>query len=778
MAADMLHTSSTAIANISTSIFSTFTADAATTTTATVTATATPTASSIPFSRPPFPFNTPLFSASYEYLAANLPLTITQLLLLPFYLIYHVEVFVLSTLPRQLANIFGFNRILALLKRIAIWLVNDVLGDIDFIVNIGRRAGWAIEHRPRNATAGDGSARSVADVAAQDPIDSQAEVAELFKSAGMMAYFTSRWGLTCGIVSVIINRVTVFGRARTPIQMDWKRRLIIRLIPIILLSRSFLDLTRTMRCQFSPDYALYRYGDINAPLKHIDYGKEPGIVYYTISTLLSPFETEAQSCSARRMLHVPDDSELSLPKGSYDLLWVMFLRLCTSQVFDAFANAIAGRTQVHEIGVSLFEYSLMFSEAQGMVESTLSIALAKGRENKKHKAKQEASSSSPRDAIMDTITSFAASTVTAITNPTPAPQPLVGAPAPPPIYTIAAPRSSAATHLNVTPELLIIVLLTLAHCLSANILCVIGKENRYRLAHSSFWALSLFAYDLSCFFDISSFVRYPTVAVVSFGPHLSLMLGIVGCLLIYGIALTFTAFSLPGQVPPNITIRERFILARENMQSNSTIFALHVHRSEDFFTALVRIGYEMLTAASKMVFLNEGKPVSARELTWLEEERLAELAAAREQEIARQRTEGSRAIGDDGAGYGFPSHTEYEAILNVNALGQDQPWRSGYAIEKRIEETKSDGRRVRRPQEENVGVGFWRYLDKGVQCVLFWTALSKLIAGWICFWIVKGMNSIGWRWKPNWLLQMAGVTAKGEGKTSDTSGQQATESEE
>lgn len=525
-----------------------------------------------------------------------------------------------------------------------------------------------------------------------------------------------------------------------------------------------------MRCQFSPQYAVYRYGDASIPLKHLDYGNESGTIYSIVSTFLSLFEGEADSCSAMGMAHVP--GQASHPLGSFSLLWSVYICLCISQFIDAFACAVSGRTQMHEMGSSLFEQSLMFSEAQGMTESGIEMAIAK------YKRKQKSQGQAGMlNSATSQMASFAAATVTGITYQTPSPAAASQSFSSPmshlnSVTSMLGKRPSTTNHFNVTPEMLVLTAITIAHNLCANILCLFGKEHRYRLAHTTFWALCLFAYNMSGFHDIRSFIRYPTVAIVGFGPHLSLMLGILGCLMIYGLALTFTAFSLPDELPENLPLYDRlkvrFLLAQSNMQSEATIRFLHVNRSEEFFSALVRIGYEVLSAASKMVFLNEGKEISARELTWLEEERLAELANDRQEQAEKQ---GHRTRHHDTAAFVSsggevrgrdeepPSLADCTDLFNFDLVGRERRWKSGYAIEKQFDERTEENRNGmnRQRHAEFVGVGLWRNVDRIWQSFTFWRAIWKLVLGWICFGIVKGMDKIGWRWKPKWLVWMAGI---------------------
>jgi hypothetical protein len=49
--------------------------------------------------------------------------------------------------------------------------------------------------------------------------------------------------------------------------------------------------------------------------------------------------------------------------------------------------------------------------------------------------------------------------------------------------------------------------------------------------------------------------------------------------------------------------------------------------SEDFYTTLLKIGFNVLTAASEAVYLNEGSRIHVAPMTWLEQKRVNELAA-------------------------------------------------------------------------------------------------------------------------------------------------------
>ncbi|OQN95432.1 hypothetical protein B0A48_18489 [Cryoendolithus antarcticus] len=77
-------------------------------------------------------------------------------------------------------------------------------------------------------------------------------------------------------------------------------------------------------------------------------------------------------------------------------------------------------------------------------------------------------------------------------------------------------------------------------------------------------------------------------------------------------------------------IRQRFAWAYQNLKANvqfSSTCSMQIIISEDFYTALLKIGFNVLTAASEAVYLNEGSRIKVPGMTWLEQNRVDELAA-------------------------------------------------------------------------------------------------------------------------------------------------------
>jgi len=109
-----------------------------------------------------------------------------------------------------------------------------------------------------------------------------------------------------------------------------------------------------------------------------------------------------------------------------------------------------------------------------------------------------------------------------------------------------------------------------------------------------------------------------------------IILGILICSCIYAVALLLNALSLPPSAPPNPSIKERFSIAFNNMQANvqfSSVSSMRLSWTEDFYTVLLKIGFNVLTAASESVFLNEGSKIQIHAMTWLEEERMQEFTS-------------------------------------------------------------------------------------------------------------------------------------------------------
>jgi hypothetical protein len=137
------------------------------------------------------------------------------------------------------------------------------------------------------------------------------------------------------------------------------------------------------------------------------------------------------------------------------------------------------------------------------------------------------------------------------------------------------------------------------------------------------WSILTFSVDD---YSRQSLLRFPTVCVIGFIPHVLVLAGIILCSFIYGFALVLTALAPPnGFGADERSFIQKLLSAHNNMQANITLSHVRVSMHMDFYTALLKTGFSALTMASEAVYLRENPEVNVRPLSWLEEERLKEI---------------------------------------------------------------------------------------------------------------------------------------------------------
>lgn len=443
-----------------------------------------------------------------------------------------------------------------------------------------------------------------------------------------------------------------------------------------------------------------------------DYATNGG-KFHSLSSRLLPWESDEQSCIAVNMGRT--DGSFEVPYGSFSLLWPVFLLLCSSHFVETLSCALQGRPVMTETGMSIFEHSLAFAEAESMIGKSIGLGMfGLPKQSPLSRGSSSEGSVSPLQYLT---------------------------------------RSQVLDRMNVTPELLIIVLVSCCNNLTSHILDVFGKQSRYRLVHTALWGFCFMAALLSGMQGgppVSSetgVLKFPTVCIVSFIPHLLVLVGIIICLAIYGLALTITAFSLPfeeGQAP---SLRERFMLAHENMQGSNQIRSIRINKHEDFYTTMLRVGYVALTAASEAVFLNEGQAVIARQMTWLERDRMAEIEASRRRNSSLWTHPGQT---------GGPP-LEAVGITGFELPDQSATWESGYSREKKFDKPKNGSRQMR-PQAELGGVGAVRASVRLWHGVSLVRSACWLIGRWIAYGLSRALDRMGITYRPQWLKRLSGTS--------------------
>lgn len=376
--------------------------------------------------------------------------------------------------------------------------------------------------------------------------------------------------------------------------MRWHTRVLLYLAPILLLSFQLVRILQTIKCQASPDYPALRYNDPHKNLA-INFGGDGGFMH-TMSSKMLFWQSDAESCHAMHMSLV-DDKLLDV-MGSFSLLWPVFLTLCFSQFIETLACALHGRQPLPEFGMTIFEHSLAFAESEAMLTSAIGLSVF-----------GSSSSNSPSADSADAADS------------------------------VLLTKFMVLARLNIPTEVLLIALISCMSHISSAVLATTGHRHRLRLINTAAWAFCYmaafcwsFGKALSSPLDPNDLgiLRFPTVCIIGFIPHMLIIIGIIVCSLIYLMALVVTALSLPANAPPNLTLKERISFAFHNMQANvqfSSVSSMRLSWHEDFYTVLLKIGFNVLTAASESVFLNEGSRIQIHSMTWLEEERMQEFAS-------------------------------------------------------------------------------------------------------------------------------------------------------
>ena len=477
-----------------------------------------------------------------------------------------------------------------------------------------------------------------------------------------------------------------------------------------------------MRCQTSPNYALYKYDNSSKQLE-IDFATNGGMLHSLSSSLL-PWQDDEESCRSVRM--IPNDFEaikairLASWRGSLSLLWPMFQTFCLSQFLETLSCALEGRQIQAETGMTLFEHSLAFAEAEAMISAQLGLGPFGGS--------QEVSSVSNN--------TYQTSAISA---------------------AIAIKRQSVMDHVNTPPEVLLIGLISGLSHLTSNVLSVLGWQARFRLVSTGFFGLCFMSAFLWSFYSFApgaggdvGILRFPTVCIIGFIPHLLILVGIAICASIYLLALTISALSPPQDLPPPRGIKERFRMAHENLQANMQMSNIRINMQEDFYTTLLKLGFMALTAASEAVYLNEGRAIAVRKWTWLEEQRLKEYESNQEDNPSvpsELKDDYSNMVADGVTWADDAKPLEPDQLSRIR-----QPQMGGYARERKMQKLQSGKQSKLRVPGDGVGAvertGRWLLAYEFIRGI-FW-----LICGWLAMGAGKILEKAGIHWRPRWLRKL------------------------
>lgn len=538
------------------------------------------------------------------------------------------------------------------------------------------------------------------DTAATMPMGGRVSVDSARSLGSVFGYATSKWALCCIAMAIILNRTHIFAATRRRLRLRWPTRLLLRAVPIALLVIQARQLLQSIQCQTSSDFAELRWGNASKSSDLMFAHKNPFL--NSLCSVLLFSASDEESCMAVRM--IPSDASGSARNlaGSLSLLWPLFGTLCLSQFLETVSCAVQGRPVAPETGMTLFEQSLAFAEADAAISNQLGWNLF-------------------------TKTSSVGTPASGLGN------------------AIALTRSMVLKRVNTSPEVLLVAFLSSMTHITSHVLGVFNLQAKYRLISTGFWGLCFMASIVwaAISFDLDhpssqSLLRFPTVCIIGFVPHVLVLLGIGVCLLIYGLALLLSTLSPPSTSDmASMSFRQRLIRAHENMQANVSLSSIRITREMDFYTALLRTGFGAITMASEAVYLNEDKGVSLKRRTWLEEERFKEA-----EELQRKLIIG-----------GLPDsrYDQIGAIGLIPVKGGPTIASNGYARERAAQKIpKGRGERNLR-----AGIGASERSSRWLMALDFLLSINKLVAR-------IGAKSLLWclavlriRYQPIWLLWLA-----------------------
>jgi hypothetical protein len=400
----------------------------------------------------------------------------------------------------------------------------------------------------------------------------------------------------------------------------------------------------------------------------------------------------------------------------------MFVTLGFGQFVDTLACALQGRRPIQEVGMTIFEHSLAFAEAEAVVTKPLAV---------------------------DSVRFFKPKSVFT-----------------PDGTSLMIPRSKLSNIANVPPEVLLISLISCVSHFTSNLLAIAGVRARWRLVTTTICGLAyMSAFAWSCIrltrmaADPDHYVgilRFPTVCIIGFIPHLLILVGIAVCALIYLLAFLITVLSPPAGPTESLSLKERFTFAYGNLHANihlSSITPLTINWHEDFYTTILKVGYVILTSASEAVFLNEGTKVNVHPMTWLEKQRLQELLARRRRN-REMMTDIPSELRNDTFAQGIEVVDELLSDVRTDAST------SGYAKERKTRGVKAStdpalGQNDPALQQRS------RYL----QTYQFFFRIFKLIVLGLARITDWALTKIAINYRPRWLRRAVGFHTDGDDKT-------------
>lgn len=147
---------------------------------------------------------------------------------------------------------------------------------------------------------------------------------------------------------------------------------------------------------------------------------------------------------------------------------------------------------------------------------------------------------------------------------------------------------------NLEQEILVASLISAVSQLAVHIQGIFNST-RYRLIPSTIFGISFLSYFGYAVFH-GRLLYFPSVCVIGYLPQLAIIIVVCICGAIYGLACLF--------------------VGPANMQTS--VRAVHIEMSDDFYSSLMKLGVLALTSVTKATYLTEASSISAPLATWIE----------------------------------------------------------------------------------------------------------------------------------------------------------------
>ncbi|CAK7218443.1 hypothetical protein SCUCBS95973_003485 [Sporothrix curviconia] len=572
----------------------------------------------------------------------------------------------------------------------------------------------------------------------------------------LFSYATSKWALCCVATALILNRTYIFAATRRRVRLQWPVRLMLRSLPIVLFLLQARRILQSIQCQTSPDFSELRWNNASKQ-SDLMFSDAASVFLHSLSSSLLWNPTDADACRSVRMIPADRYAPTSGLRGSLSLLWPLFLTFCLSSFVETLSCAVQGRPVAAETGMTVFEHSLAFAEADAAISNQLGWGTFGAAAVSA--ASTSASSSTTAASVVSSFLSAATSTAESAGGG--GGGTLAGGAA------IAMTRSAILAKVNTPPEVLLLAFLSAMSHVTSHVLGVLNLQSKFRLVSTGFWAVCFMGSIIWSALNFSiddpasqSLLRFPTVSIVGFIPHMLVLAGIVICCAIYGIALLLSAISqepdiFSGTGTERLTFRERIAHAHANMQANLPMGNVRISMEMDFYTALLRAGFDAITMASEAVYLNEDRRVSLRSHTWLEDERYNELQELR-----------SRWLGSDLPGSRFDALGATGLVpISGGKLGTLS---TGYSRERAIQKnpTGKPGERIR---PIRTGIGASERSGRWLMAVEYLVHVGKLMLMFSAVYMHRLLAFVGFRSQPRWLQRLVQRRKAGRATGSNSS---------